>query len=962
MSKNQTTRVSYATGALLAAALTASSFSSSAGAAVISWNTTDGNWDTPANWVGVSVPIANSDVRIGNTVAAENGTVQLGSNTPIASLAATDGMVVRAIPHRLNVAGSVTLDGLNAVGNSFHPSALVVGGGAPNAPAFRAAEVAVLNGARLGLEDDAAARISNRLTIDERSSLELNGELRLTGAGTVLRNDGRISAHGFAHLQALGGGLLDLDGTLGNGRIVTNHDMMISAGGLTDAFDGTITLNGHTFRMDIDGGWTLGTRGRLNIFNAHMGVGAGVFGSEIEVRGTIYSSSSLGEVSADVVIKPSAVIEVDTGTSMRFTRRTVVEGGQFTVDGIGLFFTDSNEVQLRGGNFDAAPGSAVSFLTDTQFAGDINFTGNTRFNNGVTTLLDSTINGENIYAGPTLSLGDWDLPRDLTINADRFGSQDNVFDPNLRISRNLLNPATLEVNLSGDQQWTLAGDLEINTFGGSVSTTSLRGSDVAISGDVMIEGSTRFEARVDFLGNAIDFDNGSLLLTGGDLNNPNTMDAAGFTGDGAIKAAAGIALEGTGDILSIDVDFAPGSSLTAVGTENGPRLVISSAIVSMGTLGTRGDDAKLMLLSSYDTAVGEHFVMDGGLVTGFEIINTNEARIRGHGTLAIGVDNQTVIAAEGGRLIIDNEHPEQVPGFQFSIQNAPVAIAFDSNTDFDGTNNDGTLLAIDGSLTIANAPVTHFGANGGTVRVAGPHELHLDNTRFYFSNGSKVQLFGGSIRSHNQQVFQGQLISDAASSKLDAPVRFEAGSLVDLQADLVGHHLVEVVADADFGGPGTFSNATTGDLLLFDGAEMGVDVASFGQMRVGNPVLDNSVGTALIVGDLFLAGRLEIDLSGDAPGLYDLLSIDETLTVRDAVFDVALINSFEPEAGDAFNILDFTRFEDLGYTLKLPDLNPGLVWDSSLLEIDGVIRVTVPEPVSAVMLALAALLMLRRRR
>jgi len=76
---------------------------------------------------------------------------------------------------------------------------------------------------------------------------------------------------------------------------------------------------------------------------------------------------------------------------------------------------------------------------------------------------------------------------------------------------------------------------------------------------------------------------------------------------------------------------------------------------------------------------------------------------------------------------------------------------------------------------------------------------------------------------------------------------------------------------------------------------------------------------------------------------------------------VSLINSFAPEMGDEFDIMDFSSITGQFTTYNLPTLGGGLSWDTSGLYTNGTISVA-PEPTTLALLALGSLALLSRRR
>ncbi len=86
----------------------------------------------------------------------------------------------------------------------------------------------------------------------------------------------------------------------------------------------------------------------------------------------------------------------------------------------------------------------------------------------------------------------------------------------------------------------------------------------------------------------------------------------------------------------------------------------------------------------------------------------------------------------------------------------------------------------------------------------------------------------------------------------------------------------------------------------------------------------NSPGTLSIIGDLDLAGLLNIEISDNI--LYDILDVSGTATLSGAL-DVSFFDLWRPTAGDTFDILTADTIAGTFSSLNLAELNPGLFWD-----------------------------------
>ena len=125
----------------------------------------------------------------------------------------------------------------------------------------------------------------------------------------------------------------------------------------------------------------------------------------------------------------------------------------------------------------------------------------------------------------------------------------------------------------------------------------------------------------------------------------------------------------------------------------------------------------------------------------------------------------------------------------------------------------------------------------------------------------------------------------------------------------------------------------------------------------------NSPGVMEVAGDYTQEadGTLLIEVGGAQAGVdHDLLAVGQTAQL-DGMLQVALLDSFEPENGDVFDVLDFGEIEGTFEQVVLPALSTGLAWDASALYSEGVLTI-VPEPSAAILVLLAVSVGLVRRR
>lgn len=107
----------------------------------------------------------------------------------------------------------------------------------------------------------------------------------------------------------------------------------------------------------------------------------------------------------------------------------------------------------------------------------------------------------------------------------------------------------------------------------------------------------------------------------------------------------------------------------------------------------------------------------------------------------------------------------------------------------------------------------------------------------------------------------------------------------------------------------------------------------------------NSPGCVTDQGNVVFEGgaRLEIEIGGATPcSGHDQYSVNLSLTLNGPTLNVVLFGGFTPQAGQAFDILNWGTLTGSFSTVTLPALPPGLSWDDSQLYTQGVLGVIDP--------------------
>jgi hypothetical protein len=113
-------------------------------------------------------------------------------------------------------------------------------------------------------------------------------------------------------------------------------------------------------------------------------------------------------------------------------------------------------------------------------------------------------------------------------------------------------------------------------------------------------------------------------------------------------------------------------------------------------------------------------------------------------------------------------------------------------------------------------------------------------------------------------------------------------------------------------------------------------LGSPGYVEPGLPIGALHVNTTYSQG---LASHLQIEIGGTTAGTqYDQLLVTGTAFL-DGTLDVSSINSFMPQRGNTFSILDFSTSVGKFATLNLPSVPASLGWDTSELYTSGLLSV-----------------------
>lgn len=561
----------------------------SAGAADISW---DGNgdgtsWNDPVNWLGNVMPTSADTARIGNLAGIENDWLGLNQNDTLGGLEITDGMRLDTNGYTLTVLGNTLVSGENGpINNVVYPSTLVIDRGA-GSDDFDTDNLTVTNEGSVRLINGGILEVDNLLTVNSASRVRGGGVIDLVrGSGTVYVNNGYLdpTTDGMT-INAFGTGLIDLDGTSGNGWVQASarksdgsafDHITINGTGLTDAFDGQMDLTANGFiDMNLANGWTLGSGGTISLGGNSTHPGATeVRGGDVTVLGTVdvQFGPAHGRFVANVAADNGAVFNVGEDDILEFDGATnSFEGATFNLaEGAFVEFNNNTTVDSVAFNFDNPDDGEVWFDGPTTYSYQTAITSNglLRQNGDATVVGSMTVNGGRFdldgYSGnSTISLGNFTNNGSLTLNVESLDENDNFFDGTINTGEAGL-VGGLTVNLPGNDAWTMAGTLNLVGGNNFFNPTRIDGSKMIVTDTINLVDNRPANIAAD-----MDITSSATI---------NTAAVGRMSVSGNTHVASGATFNGTGSLRNTGVlQLADGVDTSDVALDNRGTLAIGNS-------------------------------------------------------------------------------------------------------------------------------------------------------------------------------------------------------------------------------------------------------------------------------------------------------------------------------------------------------------------------------------------------
>ena len=789
------------------------------------------------------------------------------------------------------------------------------------------------------------ATIVNNGTIETRG--DLSAGLGLFANDVFVQNAGTIRTQGQV---APAVGLVGNDGTLENlGTIETTGGLGLGMGAVSQG--NNLTNNG-----------TITTAGTEAFGLAAFGAGQTVLNDqlgEISTSGTGAHGIEFGDADAIVLVE---LIGIALPDDLRISRGDITNLGDVTTGGseahgVNLFAVDTTldnrgTIEARGFNahgvfVDGGSGGAPVDIGGATVFGSSNIS---IFNSGV-------IRANEEMGGVSLFVN--------TSGVAIENSTGGVIEDGILLngSTRIFNSGT--INRGIGRLPIRGGTYELRNFAGGTIATGENGinlleSDVTVrnEGTVTVTGGSGPALQAGGAGAQIDIES-SGSLTGPAAGSGIAVagaDRARVVNSGELTAGSGIGvgladsldLVNFGTIVTSDVDgigidvlnsnietllnsgsiTTPGANATGIRVTNDredPFREINARIVNEGDISTIGQQAHGILSAVADPDGRTELIQSGNIVTagtaahGF-VAALGDAVVINTGGIGVDGPNAAAIFANAffsGRLTLDNAGTLSAPGIAVSA----------------GAANDviGNSGRITGDVMLRGGSDTFTARTGGLVEGVVDGGAGTDSLIADFDAGES--LVGGGFVDFETLRKEGAGVLAYSGEMAVEDTRVDAGTFALATGSTLTSPTLTVAAGATLGGGGTI----VGDIEVEPG---GVVAPGF------------SAGTLEVLGDMILAGTLDIELGGLGSGESDLFRVGGSLDVREGVIRVSFLDGFRPEVGDRVDFLTLsggvTGLESLDVVSQ--GLPSGFAFDLSFAPLDGggsgiILETTaVPEP------------------
>ena len=926
---------------------------------IIDWNAGGASdyYGNVFNWDGLNIPNNNTESARFDFGGSYNVTIQSGLTTTVSD------MIVQQ--------GDINLASNGAVFASYNTE-----------------DDLRLIGGDLTL-DDAGGAGDVLFIVDDDTDVGGGGELYIRNGSDLDTLDlfvGRnSSSNGTAMIDGVGS-TLDVAGSVTLGSSGSTGTLIYQNDSTGSTITGTTTLGS---------GSIAGTTGRLTVrFGAELNTG------NLRVGSLSTSASAIQEAKVTVDGTDSALTMSGTSTLTVGDATNPNIASEVYLDNRGTFNTGTGAVQFQNsGTLTIVDDSVFNANADVTFDGgsmtrsiagqfnlaagvnlianndaDISISGAYQLNNGSQITVDT---GSDLFiSSPVVGFGSAG-----TITADGTGTTFSTLTSSLIALG--VDSGSADLTYSNNATGTL-GDVRVSNF---------NDADANTAGTLTVESDA-----------AITIDNLDINIAGG-LGASGSVTVTGtdstLTQTGASSLTLGHASTGTATLdLEDGGEFISGTGTTTVNTTGTLNIGMDASfakftangpvVVDGGTLNKSSSLLEVAPFGSVTIQNGGAMHTTGGEYTdegvtytvtgsGSEVTNNNILFIVDNAKYNV-LDGASLTVATGIRMF--SGAWLTVDGSGSSLDNNGALEVGNSTGTFNVTVSDNATATSTG-LTIANDPAPANISAAVSIHSGGQFDAGTGDVLLQTNGGASkdatisIQGVGSLFTQHPSA--GGDIIVGNNSAGFPAAIYIshgDSGATLTTTSNPSSEFIIRQTGIVRVGGFTTTGTLNVNMPLTIDGGKLNVSLGDLnmtgftfinqnGGRIQGSGTIDmnlatvqnhatvspgiadfpiNTAGTLTIANGHFTqhaTGILEIELGGTTAGTeHDALDVARNLTV-DGTLNVSLINSFAPQAGDSFDILDwgFSLFGSFD-NINLPPLDPGLNWDTSNLLIDGTLLVS----------------------
>jgi autotransporter-associated beta strand protein/T5SS/PEP-CTERM-associated repeat protein len=547
--------------------------------------------------------------------------------------------------------------------------------------------------------------------------------------------------------------------------------------------------------------------------------------------------------------------------------------------------------------------------------------------------------------------------------------------------------------------------------GGYVSNAStMIGYSTALNGDngivVTDPGSALISAGLLTVGRQSTYRN-YLVVTNGGL-----VSSAGGGTIGAVQGSGGnwALVSDPGSAWRMAGMLRVGSDATNnfMVVSNGGQALVQAAGVLIGETPTSGGNSlivtgagSLLAAATNDLTVGYQGSTNSLVISGGAVVSNVDARVSstkdavqnsvlvtGKGSLwknsgTVHVGSNLTTKGIGGSVLVSDGGTLSAAGLVSGwigtgvISNEGGVFAFSVNNPTITTNTAGSIAVAGGTVEFEGVDAGNVTGQITRISYSGANTLRLNAA----TNAPASMTFGGGNSFsalemvNGSTLWQGPALTVASDGSMlvSNTAAGVAGAFTNQGSVRVVNGTLTLGQPLTVGAGGTFTlvhatNVLNGGLVIASNAfyggsgrvESGAGASSYGTISPGN-----SPGTLTFSSNLTLldSSVLVLEIAGTNWADYDHLLVEGVFAKNGGVLVTNLGWAFA--LGDTFNFFDAPSLSGAFTATQLPGLDPGLFWDTTLFESQGLLSVvSIPEPSSLLAMgaALAALAAFRRRR